>query len=101
MFCAVRPSFRDHVSLALQVKREAGDIPDIPDCAASPLPRYLLEKYCTDPQHISNKDAEGYESSLRAALADTYCGLDVEHVQDTLTEKIDHLQPGEASGPSG
>jgi hypothetical protein len=33
-----------------------------------PLPRYLLEKCCTDPGHIVNKDDLSYEVTMRTAL---------------------------------
>jgi hypothetical protein len=33
-----------------------------------PLPRYLFEKCCTDPLHITNKGEEGYERAMRDIL---------------------------------
>ncbi len=33
-----------------------------------PIPRYLLEKCCTDPGHIVNKNDPDYEITLRTAL---------------------------------
>jgi hypothetical protein len=62
-----KSTFRDLFSLALLVIKEAGDITVF---LTVPLPRYLLEKCCTDPSHISNKYEADYESSMRAALAD-------------------------------
>jgi len=59
--------FRDLFNLALLVIKEAGDITIF---LTVPLPRYLLEKCCSDPSHISNKYEADYESNMRAALAD-------------------------------
>ncbi len=33
-----------------------------------PLPRYLFEKCCSDPSHITNKDNSCYEQTMREAL---------------------------------
>jgi hypothetical protein len=61
-----KSTFRDLFSQALLVIREAGDITVF---LTVPLPRYLLEKCCTDPSHFSNKYDTDYESNMRAALA--------------------------------
>jgi hypothetical protein len=62
-----KSTFRDLFNLALTVIKEAGDITVF---LTVPLPRYLLEKCCSDPSHISNKYEADYESSMREALAD-------------------------------
>jgi hypothetical protein len=62
-----KSTFRDLFNLALSVIKEAGDITVF---LTVPLPRYLLEKCCSDPSHISNKYEADYESSIREALAD-------------------------------
>jgi len=62
-----KSTFRDLFCLALSVIREAGDITIF---LTVPLPRYLLEKCCSNPTHISNKYQADYESSMREALAD-------------------------------
>jgi hypothetical protein len=62
-----KSTFRDLFNLALTVIKEAGDITVF---LTVPLPRYLLEKCCSDPSHISNKYEADYESGMREALAD-------------------------------
>jgi hypothetical protein len=33
-----------------------------------PLPRYLFDKCCTSPLHITNKGEDGYEQAMRDIL---------------------------------
>jgi len=60
-----KTAFRELFSLATQIIRSADGKLVI---LLIPLPRYLFEKCCSDPSHISNKDSSGYEQTMREAL---------------------------------
>jgi hypothetical protein len=62
---ANKTAFRELFSLATQIIRSANGKLVI---LMIPLPRYLIEKCCSDPSHITNKDSSDYEQIMREAL---------------------------------
>jgi lysophospholipase L1-like esterase len=65
LLIANKTAFRELFSLATQIIRSADGKLVI---LMIPLPRYLFEKCCSDPSHITNKDSAGYEQIMREAL---------------------------------
>ncbi len=60
-----KTAFRELFSLATQIIRSAdGQLVIL----LIPQPRYLFEKCCSDPSHITNKDSSSYEQTMREAL---------------------------------
>ncbi len=60
-----KTAFRELFSLSTQIIKSADGKLVI---LLIPLPRYLFEKCCSDPSHITNKDNSCYEQTMREAL---------------------------------